>query len=183
MNAMSTAELDALVAEATVDCHDEDEQASGLYTMIADNLSLPFTTTVLGVEATVADVDLTGRGEILAICRRGRFEQAPASSTCRCRNRPPRARSGSKRMGTGPAEAAGAPTMATRKRALPPKRQAWADARRRHRLSQAHVQMARELRMNPTKLGKLDNHCHEPWKVPLPQYIERLHVKRFGQWH
>ena len=73
---MSTAELDALVAEAIVDCHDEDEQASGLYTMIADNLSLPFTTTVLGVEATVADVDLTGRGEILAICRRGRFEQA-----------------------------------------------------------------------------------------------------------
>jgi len=53
MNAMSTAELDALVAEATVDCHDEDEQASGLYTMITDNLALPFATTVLGVEVTV----------------------------------------------------------------------------------------------------------------------------------
>jgi hypothetical protein len=36
--------------------------------------------------------------------------------------------------------------------------------------------MARELGMNPAKLGKLDNHHHEPWKVPLPQYIERLHL-------
>jgi len=71
--------------------------------------------------------------------------------------------------------------MTTRKRALPPKQQAWADARRRHRLSQAHVQMARELGMNPAKLGKLDNHRQEPWKVPLPQYIEQLYVKRFGR--
>jgi hypothetical protein len=72
----STADLDALVAEATVDCHDRDEQASGLYTMIADNLALPFATTVLGVEVTVADIDLTGRGEIVAICRRGYVERA-----------------------------------------------------------------------------------------------------------
>jgi hypothetical protein len=41
--------------------------------------------------------------------------------------------------------------------------------------------MARELGMNPKKLGKLDNHKHEPWKVPLPQYIEQLYVKRFGR--
>lgn len=72
---MSAAELDALVAEATVDCHDEDEQISGLYEMIVDNLALPFATTVLGVEVTVGDVDLTDRGEIVAICRRGRFAQ------------------------------------------------------------------------------------------------------------
>ena len=36
---------------------------------------------------------------------------------------------------------------------LPPRLQAWADARRRHRLSHAHAQMARELGLNPTKLG------------------------------
>jgi len=30
-------------------------------------------------------------------------------------------------------------------------------ARKRHGLSHAHVQMARELGMNPKKLGKLDN--------------------------
>lgn len=64
---------------------------------------------------------------------------------------------------------------------LPPKLQAWADARRRHRLSHAHVQMARELGLNPRKLGKLDNHRQEPWKQPLPQFIEHLYGKRFGR--
>lgn len=59
--------------------------------------------------------------------------------------------------------------------------QDWVDARRRHRLSHAHVQMARELGMNPNKLGKLDNHDQEPWKAPLPQFIEHLYSKRFGR--
>jgi hypothetical protein len=53
--------------------------------------------------------------------------------------------------------------------------------RRRHHLSHAHVQMARELGMNPKKLGKLDNHEQEPWKAPLPQFIEDLYFKRFGR--
>src|SRR4029453_1103035 len=64
---------------------------------------------------------------------------------------------------------------------LPPRLQAWANARKRHRLSHAHVQMARELGLNPTKLGKLDNHRQEPWKAPLPQLIENLYAKRFGR--
>ena len=41
--------------------------------------------------------------------------------------------------------------------------------------------MARELGMNPKKLGKLDNHDQEPWKIPLRQYIESLYFKRFGK--
>src|SRR6266498_1561457 len=69
----------------------------------------------------------------------------------------------------------------TTKKALPPQMQAWIDARHRHRLSHAHVQMARELRMNPKKLGKIDNHRQEPWKTPLPQFIEHLYSKRFGR--
>jgi hypothetical protein len=59
--------------------------------------------------------------------------------------------------------------------------QDWVAARRRFHLSHAHVQMARELGMNPKKLGKLDNHRQEPWKAPLPQFIEHLYVKRFGK--
>ncbi|MBI2467285.1 MAG: hypothetical protein HYV62_05645 [Candidatus Rokubacteria bacterium] len=59
--------------------------------------------------------------------------------------------------------------------------QAWIDARQRHRLSHAQVQMARELDMNPAKLGKLDNHDQEPWKMPLREYIEHLYLKRFGR--
>jgi hypothetical protein len=35
--------------------------------------------------------------------------------------------------------------------------------------------------MNPRKLGKLDNHDQEPWKAPLPQFIEHLYLKRFGR--
>jgi hypothetical protein len=41
--------------------------------------------------------------------------------------------------------------------------------------------MARELGMNPKKLGKIDNHRQEPWKAPLPQFIEYLYAKRFGR--
>jgi hypothetical protein len=41
--------------------------------------------------------------------------------------------------------------------------------------------MARELGLNPTKLGRLDNHQQEPWKAPLPQFIEHLYAKRFGR--
>lgn len=39
--------------------------------------------------------------------------------------------------------------------------------------------MARELGMNPKKLGKIDNHRQEPWKAPLPQFIEHLYRERF----
>ncbi len=35
--------------------------------------------------------------------------------------------------------------------------------------------------MNPAKLGKLDNHEQEPWKLPLPLFIEHLYEKRFGK--
>ena len=41
--------------------------------------------------------------------------------------------------------------------------------------------MAREIGLNPKKLGKIDNHDQEPWKLPLPEFIEQLYVKRFGR--
>jgi hypothetical protein len=61
------------------------------------------------------------------------------------------------------------------------KMQEWIDARKRHHLSHAQVQMARELGMNPMKLGKLDNHEQEPWKMTLREYIEHVYLKRFGK--
>jgi|GEM_PF-605279 len=57
--------------------------------------------------------------------------------------------------------------------------QVWIDARRRFHLSHAQVQMARELGMNPKKLGGLTNHKQERWKLPLHRYIEELYLKRF----
>ncbi|MBI4587229.1 MAG: hypothetical protein HY725_00185 [Candidatus Rokubacteria bacterium] len=64
---------------------------------------------------------------------------------------------------------------------IPEGLQVWMDARTRHHLSHAHVQMARELGMNPKKLGKLDDHEQAPWKLPLPAFIENLYFKRFGK--
>jgi hypothetical protein len=72
---LSKARLDELVEEAIVDCYNESEQATGLYTMIEDNLALPFETTVLGVPVTVERVELTLRDEIVAVCRRVRMRQ------------------------------------------------------------------------------------------------------------
>jgi len=55
----------------------------------------------------------------------------------------------------------------------------WMVAQKRHRLSDKQVQMARELGLNPDKFGKIDNHKQEPWKAPLPQFIEEIYFKRF----
>lgn len=57
---------------------------------------------------------------------------------------------------------------------IPERLRVWIDARKRHHLSDVQVQMACELGMNPKKLGKFDNHEWEPWKLPLPEFIEDL---------
>ncbi len=75
MTELSQADLGALVEEAIVDAYGEDEQLTGFYTMIEENLALPFTTRVLGVEVTVAGIDLTDCG-IVAICI-GRTHRQP----------------------------------------------------------------------------------------------------------
>jgi hypothetical protein len=71
--------------------------------------------------------------------------------------------------------------MAKQSRKLSPKYQSWIDARKRFHLSDAHVQMARELGLNPRKLGGKANHQQERWKLPLPEFIEELYFKRFGR--
>ncbi len=64
---------------------------------------------------------------------------------------------------------------------IPARLQDRIDARTRQHLSHAHVQMARELGMNPKKLGKLHNHRQEPRKLPVSEFIEQLYFKRFGK--
>ena len=66
-----------------------------------------------------------------------------------------------------------------KKNKIPDKYRVWIDARKRFHLSHAQIQMARELGMNPKKLGSLANHKQEPWKLPLPQFIEECYYKRF----
>jgi len=72
--------------------------------------------------------------------------------------------------------------MAKQKK-LSPKYQSWIDARTRFHLSDMHIQMARELGMNPKKFGNLANHKQEHWKEPLPDFIESLYRKRFKKDH
>jgi hypothetical protein len=74
-NAISQAQLDELIEEATVDCYNESEQISGFFCVLEEQLALPFTTKLLGAEITVEKIDITDEEEIVAICRRGRDRQ------------------------------------------------------------------------------------------------------------
>ena len=69
------AQLDELIAEATMDCCDEDEQANGFFAIIDENVALPFTTRILGVEASVAAIVLGDDGRIKAVCERSGEQQ------------------------------------------------------------------------------------------------------------
>ncbi len=69
----------------------------------------------------------------------------------------------------------------SKKKRIPDKYQIWIEARRRCHLSDVHIQMARELGMNPKKFGKIANEKKEPWKKPLPFFIEHIYLKRFGR--
>lgn len=75
MSELSKAELDAMVEEAIIDCHDEEEALTGFASMVENNLEVPFDTTVLGVKVTVTGVTHTSHG-LLADCARGRHRQA-----------------------------------------------------------------------------------------------------------
>ena len=72
---MSKAQLDAMVEEATVDCYNESEQITGLFTVKEDELATPFKTQVLGVEVTVERVTLNDEDQIVAICSREKLRQ------------------------------------------------------------------------------------------------------------
>ena len=69
----------------------------------------------------------------------------------------------------------------SKKKKMPDKYQVWIDIRKRFHLSHTHMQMARELGMNPKKFGKIANHKQESWKAPLPNFIEDCYFKRFGK--
>lgn len=73
---MSARKLDRLIEEAVVDAYNESEQRTCFYTVLEERLEVPFETEVLGVKVTVERVELTDAEEIVAICRRGRGQQA-----------------------------------------------------------------------------------------------------------
>ncbi len=48
---------------------------SALFAAVEENLAVPFSTSVLGVEVTVRGIDLSPDGRIVALCTRGEFRQ------------------------------------------------------------------------------------------------------------
>lgn len=71
----SNAKLDQMIEEAIVDANGESEQMTGFYTMLDDNLAVPFQTVMLDVEVTVERVDVTDDDQIVAVCARGKSRQ------------------------------------------------------------------------------------------------------------
>jgi hypothetical protein len=69
------AQLDELIEEATVDCHDEEEQLNGFFSVMEENLALPFMTPILGVDASVASIEMDDSGRIKAVCERDGQQQ------------------------------------------------------------------------------------------------------------
>jgi hypothetical protein len=73
--APSNAKLDEMIEEAIVDAYGESEQTVGFYTMLEENLAMPFKTEVLGVEVVVERIDMTDDEQIVAVCSRGKSRQ------------------------------------------------------------------------------------------------------------
>ena len=72
----SISAIRTMIEEATVDAYDEGEQAMGWQYSFDEYLELPLITRVLGVEVKVERVELRDDNSIVAICKRGREQQA-----------------------------------------------------------------------------------------------------------
>lgn len=72
---VTAARLSEMIEEATTDAYDECEQATGWFTVIGDNLDMPFETDVLGVTVTVKRLELRDDNSIVAVCARGAIAQ------------------------------------------------------------------------------------------------------------
>lgn len=73
---LSATRLAEMIEAATVDAYDEGEQATGWFTVIGDNLDMPFETEVLGVTVTVKRLEIRDDNSIVAVCARGGQQQA-----------------------------------------------------------------------------------------------------------
>jgi len=58
-----------------VDAYGDEEQTGGFFAMIEEYLALPFSVSILGVEAVVEKVDITRDGRIVAVCKRNGVKQ------------------------------------------------------------------------------------------------------------
>ena len=69
---LSPRRLDELIEQAIVDAYGPAEQAVGFHATLEQELVLPFNTVVLGMTVSVRKLNVTNRGEVVAVCYRGR---------------------------------------------------------------------------------------------------------------
>jgi hypothetical protein len=72
---LSKARLEELVDDTLTDAYGESEQVTGIYTMLENDLHLPFETQILGMTATVESIDITEDDQLVAVCRAGKTRQ------------------------------------------------------------------------------------------------------------
>ena len=72
---LSKVRLDDLIDDALTDANGESEQVTGFYTMLENDLHLPFETQILGVTAMVESIDITEDDQLVAVCRAGKARQ------------------------------------------------------------------------------------------------------------
>lgn len=72
---LSKARLDELVEEALVDAYGESEQVTAFFTMMENDLRLPFETQILGMRVTAEAIDITEDDQLVAVCRKGQIKQ------------------------------------------------------------------------------------------------------------
>jgi hypothetical protein len=65
-------ELDELIAEIVVDCHDEDECMMAFRTVLGDEIPVPVETVLLGMLVEVIAIGAGRAPGVLATCRRGK---------------------------------------------------------------------------------------------------------------
>ncbi|WP_416148651.1 hypothetical protein ACM26V_20625 [Salipaludibacillus sp. HK11] len=61
------------------------------------------------------------------------------------------------------------------------KNAAWAEAKKKCRLNQAEIQMAKELGMTPKSLLKNIPSPTQKWKAPVKYWVRDLYEKKFGK--
>jgi len=68
-------ELDEMIEQATVDAYGESEQVTGFFTLLEEQIKVPFKTEMLGMTVTVEELELTDDEQIVTVCSRGKSRQ------------------------------------------------------------------------------------------------------------
>lgn len=69
--AVARRRLSALIADATQDCYNDSEAATGFLCKLEESLAMPFSTRIVDVDVEVIGVDIRAETCLVAICRRG----------------------------------------------------------------------------------------------------------------